>query len=149
MKTTNTVNAKLVAILTAAMVPGLDAIVKGENLLIVALEKAWHDFMATKDGSDEHSTYFNEDGTPKRHGVLEFRNAVKAAAEKGGYHPMYVASFLVSVDPCFVLRVRAAGEKRKVKVKFSEAQLESVAKAALGLSLSKAQVKALVAALKA
>lgn len=149
MKTKNAVNAKLVAILCTAMDAGLNAIVKGENILITALEKAWGEFMSSKDGSEEHWTYFNEDGTPKRHGVLEFRAAVKVAAEKGGYHPQYVASFLPSVDPCFVLRVRAAGEKREVKVRFSDRQLASVEKTALSLSLSKAQVKALLAALKA
>ena len=149
MKTTTAVNAKLVSILCAVMVPGLEAIVKGENLLIVALEKAWHDFMATKDGSDEHWTYFNEDGTAKQHGAKEFRAAVKVAAEKGGWHPMYVAGFLPSIDPAFVMRVRAAGGKRKVKVKFSEAQLEKVGEIALKFSLTRAQVKQLIADLKA
>ena len=142
-------NTKLVAILSTAMTAGLKAIVKGENTLIAALEKAWGDFITSKDGSDEHWTYFDESGAPKRHGVLEFREAVKAAAEKGGYNPMYVAGFLPSVDHCFVMRVRKAGEKRPGKVKFSEAQLESVTKAALSLSLSRAQVKQLIAALSA
>lgn len=148
MKTT-TVNAKLVSILCAAMDAGLGAIIKGENILITALEKAWHDFITSKDGGEEHWTYFNEEGTPKRHGASEFRAAVKAAAEKGGYNPMYVASFLPSIDPCFVMRVRAAGEKRVVKVKFSDAQLASVEKTALAMDLTRAQVKALLTALKA
>lgn len=142
-------NTKLVAILVTAMNAGLTAIVKGENLLITALEKAWHDFMSSKDGGAEHWSYFAEDGSVKRHGVLEFREAVKAAAERGGYCPKYVCSFLRSVDPCFELRKSAPKTGRVAKVKFSDAQLESVGKAALAISLTKAQVKELLAALMA
>ena len=145
-------NTKLVAILTAAMASGLGAIVKAENVLITALEKAWHDFITSKDGSAEHWTYFDESGAVKRHGVMEFRDAVKVAAERGGYHPMYVASFLPSVDPAFVLRKREKNSSKVgtvKKVKFSEGQLAKIEAVSKKLSLTKESIKALLAELMA
>jgi hypothetical protein len=141
-------NTKLVAILCTAMATGLGAIVKGENALIDSLIKAWSDFLASKDGTEEHWTYFDEEGFPKRHGVLEFREAVKAAAERGGYCPKYVCSFLRSVDVCFELRKSAPKTGRKVTVKFSDAQLAEIEKVALNCSMTRDSIKALIATLR-
>lgn len=141
-------NTKLVAILSNAMSTGLAAIHREERKLVNVIADAWTTFITSKDGSDEHWSYFAEDGSVKRHGVLEFRNAALAAGEKGGYSRTYISDLLRDVSDDFILRA-SASRPRASKVKFSEAQLESVGKAALQISLSKAQIKELLAALVA
>lgn len=141
-------NVRLVAILSTAMASGLAAIHREERKLVNVIADAWNTFITSKDGSDEHWSYFAEDGSVKRHGVLEFRNAALAAGEKGGYSRTYISDLLRDVSDDFILRA-SAPRPRASKVKFSEAQLESVGKAALQISLSKAQIKELLAALVA
>jgi nitrogenase molybdenum-iron protein alpha/beta subunit len=144
----NEINSALVKTLAALITGQLAVIDKEERKLVNILGEAWLSFIVSKDGGEEHWTYYNEDGSVKRHGVLEFRNAALAAAEKGGYSRTYMSDILRDVSDDFVLR-KSAPRPRKAKVKFSEAQLESVGKAALAISLTKTQVKELLAALMA
>lgn len=145
------INKALVASLAAAMSDSLAGIHKEELRLVGVLRKAWEEFLGAHDGADDHWDYFDETGAPLRKRVIEFRDAVKAAAEKGGYNGQYVAGFLKShVDAeNFTLRKREGGVPRKATVKFSESQLEKIAEVGTKLALTKAQVKELLAALAA
>ena len=141
-------NTALVSILANAMTSGLAAIHREERKLVNVIADAWTTFIASKDGAADHWSYFAEDGSVKRYGVLEFRAAALAAGEEGGYSRTYVSDLLRDVSEDFVIRA-SASRPRASKVKFSEAQLESVGKAALQISLSKGDIKKLLAALVA
>ncbi len=148
-------NTKLVAILSTAMASGLAAIHREERKLVNVIADAWHTFITSKDGSDEHWSYFAEDGSVKRHGVLEFRNAALAAGEKGGYSRTYISDLLRDVSDDFVLRASAPRPRASKKdapadkEKFSKEQLENVTKLCLTKGLTKKDVKEILAALLA
>ena len=146
----DTLNTALVKSLASLITGHLAAIDKEERKLVKVLASAWSAFITGKDGSAEHWTYFNEDGSVKRHGVVEFRNAALAAAEKGGYSRTYMSEIVREVSEDFQLRKSAPKTGRKKNgVKFSKEQLASVEKAALQVSLSREAIKKLLAALAA
>jgi len=149
MKTEIVIDKAILANLCSVMNASMDAFVRLENKWIVTLGKVWNAFLSSKDGGVNHWTYFDEGGFATKGAAREFRAYVKLAAEKGGWNPVYVASFLPSVDELFVMRKREAGEKRTVKVKFSDAQIAAVKKMAKACDLSKEDIKKLIVAMRA
>jgi len=146
----NELNSALVATLAKAMNTSLAIIDREENKLYVTLQNAWHGFLESVDGGEDHWSYFAEDGSVKRKAVIEFRDAALAAGEQGGYSRSYISDLLrhhVSED--FIIRKSAPKTGRtKKEIKFSDEHLAAIEKVALANNVSRDALKVMIATLR-